>query len=280
MKLRCYRLLIPAVMLFVAAMTAFPQMTAERVLENMRTEYERGIQNIDDYTLVTSLYTAQYKKFMVDGRPVFKSRVQLSGAEQFSEDAVATSSMGHSEFFDEKVYNYLKQNARYEGTQTVDGVATHVLFVEDLEPITESDETDHPRNAYFFVDAEKWVVRKMEFEVDVEYDDTEKRTMQPVIRFLDYRSVEGMQVPYRTVMDMGEWDDTMSPEDREEARQSMAELQQQLDEMPEQQRKMMERMLRPQLEQLEKMLAGDRLEFVIEVEEVLVNMGLAENLFE
>jgi hypothetical protein len=80
-------------------------------------------------------------------------------------------------------------------------------------------------------------------------------------------------------MERGDMDDSVSPEDREKARQGMKDLEKQMAEMPEAQRKMMEGMLKPQIERLQKMLAGDKIEFVITVEEVKVNTGLSDELF-
>ncbi len=257
----------------------YAQMTASQVLNNMLETHERGIQNIDDYTVVTDMYTAQYKKTYVDGRPVFKSRVQVRGMEQFDGQAASSSTMGHSELFDDNIFRYLKQSARYEGTETIDGIRTHVLFVADLEPIAEPGETDHPKNAYLYVDADKWVMSKMKFDVEVEMEPGQKQMMQPVIRFLDYRSVEGMLLPFKTVMELGDMDAAISPEEREEAREAMAEMKRELEQMPEQQRQMVENMMRPQLEQYEKMLEGDAFEIVIEVQEVQVNTGLSDDLF-
>ncbi len=267
-------------LLLCGTSAAYGQISATEVLDNMRETHERAIQNIDDYTLVTDMYTAYYKKTYVDGRPTFKSQVQIKGLEQFggSED-MASSTMMHTDLFDEDVYNFLSQNAQYEGTETVDGYQTHVLFVPDLEPITEEGEEEYAQNGYFYVDADLWILRKMKFDVETEIEPGQVQEMQPVIRFLDYRDIEGLQIPFKTVMELGDMDATISPEDREEARQAMRELERELEQMPEQQRKMMEQMMKPQIERFEKMLEGDKFEIVIEVEEVQVNTGLTDEMF-
>ncbi len=267
-------------LLLCGTSAAYGQISATEVLDNMRETHERAIQNIDDYTLVTDMYTAYYKKTYVDGRPTFKSQVQIKGLEQFggSED-MASSTMMHTDLFDEDVYNFLSQNAQYEGTETVDGYQTHVLFVPDLEPITEEGEEEYAQNGYFYVDADLWILRKMKFDVETEIEPGQVQEMQPVIRFLDYRDIEGLQIPFKTVMELGDTDATISPEDREEARQAMRELERELEQMPEQQRKMMEQMMKPQIERFEKMLEGDKFEIVIEVEEVQVNTGLTDEMF-
>ena len=64
-------------LLLCGTSAAYGQISATEVLDNMRETHERAIQNIDDYTLVTDMYTAYYKKTYVDGRPTFKSQVQI-----------------------------------------------------------------------------------------------------------------------------------------------------------------------------------------------------------
>lgn len=264
----------------ISSSSVYTQMTTSQVLDNMRDAHEQSIRNIDDYTVVTDMYTAQYKKTYVDGRPTFKSRVQIKGMEQFGGDEqMASSTMMHTELFDDDVYNYLRQNAEYRGTETVDGNRTHILFVSDLEPLAEEDEEDIAQNGYFYVDADIWVLRKMKFNVESEVEPGQVQEMQPVIRFLDYRNIEGLHIPFRTVMELGDLDATISPEEREEARRAMQEFERELEQMPEQQRKMMEQMMKPQMERFEKMLEGDKLEIVIEVEDVQVNTGLPDDLF-
>lgn len=257
----------------------YSQMTVEQVLDNMVKEYERGVQNIDDYTVVTDLYTAQYKKTYVDGRPTFKSRVQITGMEQFGGDAVSTSAMGHSEFYDTKMFNHLKQNAEYRGIETVDGARTHTLFVSELADLVEEQNADQAKNVHFYIDTDMWVLRKMTFDMEIPDDAGQVQQMNSAILFQDYRNIEGMNMPFKTVMEMEGLDSAISEEEREEARRSLQEMKEQLDAMPQQQRKMMERVMGSSMRQLEKMLEGEKFEIVIEVKEVKVNTGLTDDLF-
>jgi hypothetical protein len=279
--MRLPHLITVTLVLLIIASPASGQMTVDRVLDNMRDAYERGIQNIDDYTIITDMYTAYYKKTYVDGRPTFKSRTEIKGMEHLGSAGVSTSTVGHTELFDVETYNYLKENARYEGKETVEGTETHVLFVREMKQLGEQrDDDETVKNARFYVDANEWIIRQMQFDVETKDDSGQIVVVKPVMRLLDYRNISGMKVPFRTVIDMGDMDQQITPEERAEARRSMAELKQQMESMPEQQRKMMEGMLRPQIERLEKMLEGDTIQFVIEVEDVKVNTGLPDDLFE
>ncbi len=265
--------------IFLISSAAHSQMTVDQILDNMVKEFEKGIQDIDDYTVTTNMYTAEYKKTYVDGRPTFKSRVRVRGMEQLSGGAISTSSMGHSDFFDTDMFNYLKENAEYRGTETIDGARTHTVFVSELRDLVTDANADQAKNVHFFVDADMWVLRKMEFDVQMEDSPGQAQTMNAIVRFQDFRTIEGMHMPFKTVMEMEGLDSAVSDAEREEARKSMEELQKQLDAMPAQQRSMMENMLGPQLRQLENMLAGEKFEIVIQVEEVNVNTGLTDELF-
>jgi hypothetical protein len=268
-----------ALVIFLVSPAAYSQMTVDQILDNMVKEFEKGIRNIDDYTVTTNMYTAEYKKTYVDGRPTFKSRVRVRGMEQLSGGAISTSSMGHSEFFDSDMFNYLKEHAEYRGIETIDGARTHTVFVSELRDLVTDANADQAKNVHFYVDADMWVLRKMKFDVQMEDPPGQAQTMNAIVSFQDFRTIKEMQMPFKTVMEMEGLDSAISDAEREEARKSMEELQKQLDAMPAQQRSMMENMLGPQLRQLENMLAGEKFEIVIQVEEVKVNTGLTDDLF-
>jgi hypothetical protein len=279
MKKRLIYPLFVTLIIFLVSPVVHSQMTVEQILDRMVTEFEKGVQNIVDYTVTTNMYTAEYKKTYVDGRPTFKSRVRVRGMEQLSGGAISTSSMGHSEFYDSKMFDYLKENAEYRGIETLDGARTHTLFVAELRELVTEANADQAKNVHFYVDADTWVLRKMKFDVQMEDPPGKTQTMNASVSFQDFRNIEGMQIPFKTVMEMEGLDSAISEAEREEARKSMEELQKQLESMPAQQRRMMENMLGPQLRQLENMLAGEKFEIAIQVEEVKVNTGLSDDLF-
>ncbi len=262
----------------IASFSAQP-MTAHRVLDNMRAAYEKSIENVNDYTMVTDMFTTYHKKVMVDGRPVFKTRTELKGMEGIP-GMGKTAVVGQNDMFGDKMYEQLRKDASYEGTGRVNGASTHILFLSELKP-PQDEGDDHPpmKNVRMYIDTDIWVLRQMTFDMEMEQEGKTQQ-VQPVISFDDYRNVQGLMIPYTTKMIMEGMDESVSAEDREKARQGMQELEQQMAQMPEQQRKMMEGMLKPQLERLQKMLAGDKMEMTFEVQEVKVNTGLSNDLFE
>jgi hypothetical protein len=262
--------------LTVTILTVAQGTSVQQVLDNMREAYEKSIRNINDYTVESDLYTAYHKKVIIDGKPVFKIRTDIKG---MIPGIGSSTSVGHDNIFNTEMYEQLRSQASYRGTEQVNGVRTHVLFAPELKsPEQDMEQAPPMKNVHMYIDADMWVLRRMTADMVIEENDQTK-TIQPVFVFDDYRNFDGLLIPFITRMEMGDMDESVSPEDREKARQGMKDLEKQMAEMPEQQRKMMEGMLKPQIERLQKMLAGDKIEFVITVEEVKVNTGLSEDMF-
>ncbi len=163
----------------------------------------------------------------------------------------------------------------------VDGVRMHVLEVPEMTiPDAEGLTQERVQNARLFIEPDKWAPRRMTFDAEAEVEPGRTETVSPEIRLDDYRNVEGMWIPYRTTMIMEIGEELLGPEQREEAQRQLAQMETQLEQMPEQQRDMMEQMMGNQLDQLRQMLDGERMEWTIHVEEVKVNTGLPDHLFE
>ncbi len=245
---------------------------AAEILQTVREEYERSIENIDDYTVVSDMYTTYYKKAYDNGRPYFRSRSEtdaLGGME-------STSSVSDAELFSPETFEKLKNNAIYEGTETLDGHEVHIIFIEEIEGLLEDEEDldETLTEMRIFIDTQKWVMRQMAFSVEAAMEDGMMRKIEPVIQFRDYRDHEGMLIPWETVTIISGLDDALSDEERREAEEGLKEMERELENMPEAQRDMVKQMMGDQLEQLKNMLAGDQMEFTTTVNEVKVNTGV------
>jgi hypothetical protein len=259
----------PALLLatVLSAATAQAQ-SAQAVLETMYQEYEAGVANIDNYTLVEDIsgheIVTYMEKTVVDGRPVF--RTPEGEGERTAGDVMW------------RLDSYA-DHARLDGRETVEQRQCYVVVFEDiaalaLEEGLESGQGDfRPTTGTFYIDTDDYLVRKMVLEGEYEHQGaTHTSTMVALLQ--DYRDVGGLSYPFRTVMTVqGLPTGDMSEEDLEEARRSMEEMKQQMAEMPESQRAMMERMMKPQMERLEQMLQGGALEFVTVVKDLKVNAG-------
>jgi small-conductance mechanosensitive channel len=129
-----------------------------------------------------------------------------------------------------------------------------------------------------YIDAERYVPLRLESEVSVERNG-ESQTLRPRILLSDYRTTDGLTLPWSMEMKMENLDATISAEEREQARRSLEEMEQRMQEMPEEQRQMMEGMMKNQLEQLRNILDEGSIQFAIEVQDVQVNAPLPDDVF-
>ena len=260
---------------FVMAIPALAQPAdtrAAEILQTVRQEYERSIENIDDYKVVSDMYTTYYKKAYDNGRPYFRSRMEtdaMGGME-------STSSVSDAELFSPETFETLQNNAIFEGTETIDGYEVHIIYIEEIEGLLEDEEDldETLTDLRIFIDTQNWVMRQMAFSVQAAMEDGMMREIEPVIQFKDYRNHQGMLIPWETVTIISGLDDALSDEERQEAEEGLREMERELENMPEAQRDMVKRMMGDQLEQLRNMLAGDQMEFTTRVHEVEVNIGV------
>jgi hypothetical protein len=250
---------------------------AAEVLETVWQHYEKSIRDVDEYTVVTEQFTTHYVKQYENDRPYFVSEVET---ESFWGSVSAmgmhsTSPMVDADFFSAEVFDHLKQHAVYLGTESLDGMNAHIIFLEDMRVFMDAfDDVDEPMGQLsLYFDDEHWVLRQMKFTAEAEIEEGRVQVIEPVVKMKDYRNISGMMVPFETQIIVQGLSENMSDAEREEAQQALLELERELAQMPEQQRQMVEQMMSGQLGQLRKMLEEDSMEFFIRVQEVLVNTG-------
>ena len=127
-----------------------------------------------------------------------------------------------------------------------------------------------PRKATLFLDTDEYLLRRVIMEGEL----TGTAMAGPLTveaQMQDYRQVEGMWYPFRVLAVAQGIQSGMSSEELEEAREGMAQMQEQLAQMPAAQRSMAEAMMKPQIERLEKMLSSGTFEFTVQTTEVRVN---------
>lgn len=182
--------------------------------------------------------------------------------------------------------------SRVDGTETIAGASSWVLVVETPARLELPDADDFtPRSVTLYVDRETYVLRG----ANVAGDLTRSGQTVPVTmetRLEDYREVEGYLHPFRTVTNIRGIEATISDEERAQLEQMgpmleerMRQMEEQLEDMPPEQRAMVERMMRQQMPQMEQMmgqlgaLAGaEPTEITVDVLELLVNEGRPASL--
>lgn len=235
---------------------------AARVVEKAQQHYEDSIRNIDDMEIVMEKHINYYKKAEQNGHPY------LEFAGQDTKDMNALASDGYV-LLTPSVFADLKENARYEGRDVVDGHPVRVLYVDKLVmPAEEAGANETMEDARFYIDSDDWILRKVSFTTETQVDGV-KQKVDPVTTFKDYRNVEGMMIAFKTVTHVTGLSDMLTAEERKEAEQAMKKL----EKLPAAQREMAERMMGDKISRYKKMLEDDRMETVQEIEEVRVNTG-------
>jgi hypothetical protein len=263
-----------AVVVLAAVVPALSAQSVQEVVDGMYAAFERQARGVNDYTLVQDAMgvesTAYFVKEMVDGRSFFRPQ-EVSGrgfGMTFSDDDT-----GLSEVYE--MGPQLVEHGRYAGRETVDGTSVHVIVVDDVTQLDMASPGDTgdmdftPKSGRFMVEADRMVPRG--FELDGEAQTPEgPREVSMRVDLLDYRSVEGLLVPYRTVATIEGLAAMIDPE----AREQLAEMEAQLEAMPESQRQMMEQMLGDQLSRLRDMIeSGGPMVIEVVVTDVRVNAG-------
>jgi len=295
MKTKMLSLIVVTLVVFSASSIA-GAMTADKVIENWIASYEKEMKDIKDITIINDhpqldKYITYQKRTVINGRVVYKTRseTEMMGIKSVSiydgvyqwwvEDGkLKKEKMDYSPY--QTVKNLKTAQVKYAGTEKIDGHETHILDIKDLNEMMGA-EVMQKVSGRFWVDAKDWVIRKMEMDMEIEDEKGEKRPVKATIRMEDFRKVNGMLISYRTVMTMpvpGVLE--LSPEEEQEMRKGLEEAQKALAEMSPEERAMMEKIMGPQIEMMQKMLAGGGIEIVTVVKDVKVNTGLSDNLFD
>ena len=295
MKTKMLSLIVVTLVVFSASSIA-GAMTANEVIENWIASYEKEMKDIKDITIINDhpqldKDITYQKRTVINGRVVYKTRseTEVMGIKSVSiydgvyqwwvEDGKPKKEkMDYSPY--QTVKNLKTAQVKYAGTEKIDGHKTHILDIKDLNEMMGAEGMQKV-SGRFWVDAKDWVIRKMEMDMEIEDEKGEKRPVKATIRMEDFRKVNGMLISYRTVMTMpvlGVLE--LSPEEEQEMRKGLEEAQKALAEMSPEERAMMEKIMGPQIEMMQKMLASGGIEIVTVVKDVKVNTGLSDDLFD
>ena len=267
---------VPAVLVsLLSAATSVAGQSVESVVQGMYDSYERQAEGVDNYTIVQSMMgfetTSYFEKEIIDGRPVFRL---LDSDMQGLSFSLGDDDAGIGDIFlwgDELI-----EHGRYAGREQIGPSTVHVIAVDDLsaldvlQPSTPDDMQFEPRNARIYVDDALMVPRRMEFAGDA-LTDTGPHEVTVRVDLESYLPIEGLLIPYRTVVHIAGLGAAIDPEMRAE----LDEMERQLAALPPDQREMMERMLGPQMEQIRQMMdgGGDAMTMEITVVDVVINAG-------
>lgn len=247
--------IITATLLFVCSSSLFAQSPKE-ILDEMIEQYANSLEDVETMMMITRMEgfidsepdTTYYRKVVTDGFP--NMQVVSSGS--------ATPASNYYNI--QENYDALVENAAYEGTETVNGREAHVLFIEDVSTLyddmvtapegQEQQQQAEPQSGRMYIDAEDYIPIRMSF--DINYDGEYTGTADMVMS--DIRNVDGMMIPFQMEMKIDGISGSMSAEDMAEAKESMAQFEEQMENASGLQKRIMERTLKPQMERLQKIL--------------------------
>jgi outer membrane lipoprotein-sorting protein len=293
---------VMVVSLILPAFSMAEEMTAEKVIQNCVDSYEKQMKGVKDITTVTDKWTTYQKWMTIEGKTVCKTRNEMEvmgkkfvtiydGVYQWQQDPVSgevtKEAIGYNP--SEMMENLKTADTQYGGTEKIDGYKTYILSIKDMTKLMgftkqekkEIKEEKTKASGKIWVDAKDWVIRKMEVAGEGVDEKGKKGTVKITTEMKDFRKVNGLLIPYRMVTTMGGEGipkPKLSPKEEQEMREQLAEMQERLKEMSPEERKMVEKMMKPQMEQMEKMLGGGG--EVTEVKKVTINTGLSDDLFD
>ncbi len=251
-------------LLLSAALVAPPlaAQSAQSIVEEMKARHEAQLETVDNYVIETNLYTAYHRKTTRDGQTTYETATRMRGPSEtlntLGTMPTTTSGVAH--------LDRVATHATYDGTESINGTTSHVLRISD--PAAVYDEmTGDMEEMVYYVNADTYAPSRVVITI-APHSGGDPSTM--TINYRDYRTVDGLTLPYVMEMSM---DLGMS----EEQRRQLEQMQEKLEQMPEQQREQMKRVMGKRFEQMQNMIAGTPTS--IEVQSVRVNDGIPEGIF-
>ena len=256
------------VLLFVGLLLALPAtavgQSVASVVDAMKARYDQQMETVDTYIVETNLYTSYNKKVTQDGTPTYQTQTKMKGQGESSFATTSTPSAAYGLQFER-----LKQHATYAGTETVNGVRSHVLQVDDPSKVNPEMAQGDATSMTYYIDAEQYVPTRM---VMTPKNQGKKgaQASSVTVNMMNYQTVDDLTLPHRMEIQV---QTNMSEQQRKQMEQAMAQMK----NMPEQQRKQMEKMMGNQMEMMKQMMSGEPV--VVEVQSVEVNVDLPEGMF-
>jgi len=267
-------LILFVLILSFTAVAAVAQPSADRLAEEMINKYEESLSQIETLSmtiqvneggLIPDMTTRYVKKTNENGTPYLDLENEDDMEMDFSAMAGSVDQMVD-----------LIRGAESISEEKVNGVDTYKIYVNDGDLLKSLDQGEMEMedmeivfdSATFWIETGSMNVRKIFMEQTVEGD----KNMSVEMNLDDYRDFSGYPVAMSMTMKIGGMSSQFSEEEIAEAREAMREMEKQLSQMPEAQRDAIERQIKPQMEQFERMLESDEgMTMNISVTDVKVN---------
>ncbi len=231
----------------------------ETLAQRIEAAHARHLEQIERLTVVAEMEggmvpdmqtTSRYVKVEEDGRAV------LRAVEQDDRDAMNLAGI-HDGTLPEMV-----RHAKSIRADRLDGRAVFVVeiddaeFLESLDDLHIEDDLDEdellPKHATIWLDTSDYTPHQLAFVQRNPQGD--ELTFE--IKLSDYQVHRGLPIAHRMEIAIQGLDQMITPDELAQARQQMAQMEEQLAMLPAEQRAMIQQQLAPQLEQLEQMMTS------------------------
>jgi hypothetical protein len=233
-----------------------PAQSVDQIVKSARDAAVRRAQGINNYLVVEVVGTVEttqyYEKQVVDGFPVFVSR-QVGQLGVMGGIPGRTGGAGNSETARRSANVFTSDQfaraAKLDGVEDIDGSRSYKLVIDDVASVPAINEMSgtgpvKAKRVTIWLDVAQYVPRKMEMLADLTMNGaTREITVSMLLQ--DYRTVEGVLHPFKTVVKNEGLQDAITPEQRRQ----MAEARARIAALPDAQRAIAERMI-PNLDAL------------------------------
>jgi hypothetical protein len=265
---------IITLLLFISAfaVTVAAQPSPNQLADQYHEMNQQRLSNIETLTITMKMdlagydteTTTRYVKQESDGRMIL---VLDEGGEEADSELLEG-------VYDGSVEEIIRAGESVSNV-TLNGKNAYKIVINDSDFLNElgqdefdmDDEGIEIEKATLWIDRDELVPLKMVYD---QYADGSGVSVEIVME--DYRTHGGLPVAHRMSMKMEGMDQMFSDEEIAEARQAMREMEEQLEQMPSAQRRMIESQMAGQLEQFEQMIeSGSIGSTIMEVTDVRVN---------
>jgi hypothetical protein len=231
--------------------------SVDAVVSAMEDTYRSQMESVYTYILETDMYTTYHRKVETDDGFTVDSATQLKGQESVPMSGSSTTPTSMFE-----TTEALRQHAAYDGTETIGGTRCHVLTINEPSKMDGGLSDAQAEQIRYYINAQTHQPRRIALAGSSRKGAPSSMT----IDLLDYRTVDGLSVPYRM-----EFQTELSPQQKQQMNQ--------LKNLPKSQRDQMKQMMGvEQFERFERLMDGKPM--VVTVTDVKVNAPIPDGVFE
>jgi hypothetical protein len=281
-----------------SGLTTVHAQSAREILQTAMERYEQRMEGIENYTVIQSMggmeSTAFFQRVETEGdHPVYRQKTSLDISQAGSQESTnpflqeGGGEMATGVADPSALFGQIAPRATLQETEEVAGHDAWVISIDDLSgidfgasmgsgaPGAGPEGSFQPTSLKLWIDRDRYVTLRtaMTGTMEMQGQSTE---ITFDARMDDYREVEGMLHPFHTEVSIDGMAGALTSEQQAQLSEAQKQLQEQLENMPEAQRAMVEKMMKDRMPDMEAMAGSGAMTFTMDVKEVRVNEGAPE----